>query len=266
MNLEEKILALFELRMLPLLIKQANIGQIEEKRLLTRLKRLQQVIYELDAYLESTWTLEESRLNELWNPIFNALKGLHINPIQVEKQINYIKKYQKNEMELRENKLPTRFSFEYFYFYKSCDVKLLRGILYYKYPLLKQFASVNDWRYFDLITEVLDDVEDLFEDLHSINGNRFLIHLLKERDPDLTFNEFSDFIIEIKNKSLQKYGQYDSSEFRNQIHLMTLKSADETLELLQEQVHKFKTINFKDIVMSNFIPSLKLDDDVLIEN
>lgn len=259
MNLEEKILALFELRMVPLLIEQANIGQIEEKRLMTRLKRLQQVIYELDAYLEASWDIKESRLNELWNPIFNALKGLHINPIQVEKQINYIKKYQKNELELRENKLPTRFSYEYFYFYKSCDVKLLRGILYYKYPILKKFASVNDWRYFDLITEVQDDVDDLFEDLHSINGNRFLIHLLKEKDPDLTLKEFSDFIIEVKNKSSQKYDHYESDEFRNQIHLMTLKSADETLELLKEQIQKFKTINFKDIVMSNYIESLKAE-------
>lgn len=256
MNLEGKIEALFELRMLPLLIEQAQIGKTEEKRLLIRLKRLQQVIYELDAYLETHWELNDKQIEALWNPIFNALKGLHINPIQVEKQINFIKKYQKNEMQLREFKLPTRFSFEYFYFYKSCDVKLMRGILYYKYPLLKKFATVNDWRFFDLVTEVLDDVEDLFEDLDTINGNRFLIHLLEAKDPDSTLTEFSDFINEIKTKSTLKYRHYDPSEFRSQIHELTIQSANDTLELLQEQIHKFKTINIKNILMSKYIPVL----------
>ena len=63
--------------------------------------------------------------------------------------------------------LPTRLEMEYFYFYKSCDVKLLRRLIYEtRLKGSKSFGSLSDWRYFDLVTEVNDDVADILKTYH----------------------------------------------------------------------------------------------------
>ena len=52
---------------------------------------------------------------------------------------------------------------------------------------------LTDWRYFDLITELNDDIEDVFEDITTINANAFLISI-NENSVEKTRKDFSIFL------------------------------------------------------------------------
>jgi DNA helicase IV len=92
---------------------------------------------------------------------------------------------------------------EYFYFYKSCDVKLLRRLIYDRNAALAKVIKPSEWRTFDLVTEVNDDVVDLQEDTTTINGNRFLISLLQfgKKKTVQIFNDFLDEM-DVRNRAL----------------------------------------------------------------
>lgn len=174
-DLQVKIAALMQYRMLPQLLARVEADPQKRKELLDLLTALQTTIYRLDHYLETTWEIDGTVLDTWWEPIYTALSDLGIPKDKHGKLVKHIQKYQKHELQLREGILPTRLDMEYFYFYKSCDVKLLRQILYIHYPALARMYSAADWRVFDLVTEVDDDVEDVLEDRFTINGNRYLI-------------------------------------------------------------------------------------------
>lgn len=212
-KIRNKIEKLFEYRKLPFLLKKGNY--VNGCMLYENLVDLQFLIYDLDNYLESSWKINKQKLNGYWKAISANLTNLGV-PIQKhDDYLQQIKKYQKHELELREGKLPTRYKLSYYYFYKSCDVKLLRRIIYDYIPQLKKEYKLSAWRNFDLVTEINDDVEDLQEDVKTINGNCFFIHLLQNTKED-TSKHFSSYLYEIDtaiekdkalNADLYKWGK-----------------------------------------------------------
>jgi hypothetical protein len=230
-----KINALFEYRLFPLLFsfKRNNVS-VETFILNQQLVELQKRIYYLDAHLEANLNPDGEVLNYLWQQIYIQCGQLGIKNEDLKSYTNHIHKYQKHELELRENKLPLRFKMEYFYFYKSCDVKLIRRIIYEQLRLSRDLCALSYWRYYDLITEVNDDVEDVFEDLQFFNGNRFLISLL-QKGSDFTYRTFEDFIryIDACNKNL--IDDHTFYDLRLLIQNETSKRIEETLELLNRR-------------------------------
>jgi len=258
MNLEEKIVSLFELRKIPELLALATEDKSLRKRLLVRLKRLQQVIYDLDHFLESNWDIDPQVLNHHWENIYQSLKGFHVRGAQIATQIAHIKKYQTHELQLRERKLPTRLSMDYFYFYKSCDVKLMRSLIYHSFPKMKNFSSLSDWRCFDLLTEIQDDIEDLYEDTATINGNRFLIQLITDGE-DKTYQVYSDFIDVVNIKCKERFkDEANHKSLRDKINRWTMYSVSELRDLLKDQLINYKASQFATPILASYIPELNI--------
>lgn len=228
-----KISELMDYRMLPDLITLGGGTESEQEQLMQGLTDLQVAIYDLDAYLESTWELEQSQLDRWWEPIFAAMQSLGYSREKASDLVSYIEKYQVHESQLREGKMPTRLSMEYFYFYKSCDVKLLRRIIYDRYPKLNAYCKLSDWRAFDLITEVDDDVEDVFEDGESINGNRFLISLY-QNGVSTTILEFKQLLDDAHVMISERFGA-DAALPNARLEMLCLGELAKTQSLLLDR-------------------------------
>lgn len=205
MDLKNKINDLFEYRKIPELIK---LGKIQNgDRLYQSLVDLQIAIYDLDCYLESNWIIKKSKLNTFWKLIYRTMNDCGVDKKDHKKYGAHLEQYQKRELDLRENKLPLNGSMEFFYYYKSCDVRLMRQIIYDQSTSKSQPYSLADWRYFDLITEVNDDAEDIFEDLETINGNAILISFWKE-GKTVCKKRILNFIQDIQSKNQIRFEKY----------------------------------------------------------
>jgi len=212
MLVEDKIVELFKYRKLDKLLKIGHYNM--DSPLAKKLIDLQDAIYQLDLYLESNWKTSKTKLKTYWKGIHNRLLDLGVPKKEYEDYLKYIHKYQAHELAMRNGKLPTSMSLSYYYFYKSCDVKLLRRIIYDYIPELSKFWTLADWRQFDFITEINDDIEDLYEDVDVINGNYFLISL-KENGVDKTKKLFADYLARMSeeaNKRFDKKASKDQSQ------------------------------------------------------
>lgn len=243
-ELRKKITGLFEYRFFPTLMASAddtpdNISIFNEN-----LIELQEAIYYLDAHLEGNWQTDQRILQWHWKNIESKLLNFNLAEIETGPYLNHIRKYEKHELELRDGKTPLRLDMEYFYFYKSCDVKLLRRLIYEKYKLSPQWGNLADWRYYDLVTEVNDDVEDLSEDLSFINGNRFLISIILKGKTE-TKRVFDDFLKQILAKSLDKYHLHQH-EWLRELHHMTEVQVKTTKSLIDQQIDSISMATLKD--------------------
>ena len=244
---KKKIEQLFEYRQLPLLMK--SVAKSDRKSLNKKLIRLQAAIYDLDSYLENNWKLSDDAINECWNVINSRMKELDVPDSQIEKLTASIRRYQLHESQIRQNKLPTRLDPEYYYYYKSCDVRLIRNLIYRSAPVLGKTESVTDWRYYDLITEINDDITDLYEDLDTINGNLFIIKIFEE-GPDKTIRFFSDFLDDILIKSVERSRTKTREELKY-ISDLTFQRYIETKVLLKKKHKEIlkKGINSKKVLI-----------------
>jgi len=248
-KLYKKIDELFIYRKFPELLDQAG-EQYKGHDLIKKLAKLQETIYFLDHHLESNWEVKKKNLKPYWKEIYAALTDLGVKKSDHDDYCKLIYKYQKHELYLRENKLPIRFNIEFYYYFKSCDVKLLRRIIYDHFPRLKSRYSLADWRYFDLITEVNDDVEDVFEDQFTINGNYFLIgHFSK--GSDWAKKAMSGFIKEIAKKDKLrlnlKNGDY------KWISQLTQVEVKNTGQLLKENLNKLRTKKYPKTTLESYL-------------
>lgn len=238
-QLRQKITDLFEYRLFPLLSYSSNRDEAFKSQFFENLIQLQQAIYYLDAHLETQWHTKGEVLNWHWENIRTKLMAFDISEEGMDQYLNHIKKYEKHELELRQGKSPLRFDMEYFYFYKSCDVKLLRRLIYEKLQLTTVCGKLSDWRYYDLVTEVNDDVEDVFEDIGFINGNRFLISLIKYGHTK-TYDTFLHFLKELEENARHKH-QTSEGVFRDVIYKSTILRLKETKELLNQRISEVTT-------------------------
>lgn len=231
-GLRDKIEQLFEYRAFHELYRMSGASAVEIGTFHHQLVELQARIYDLDAYLESTWHLKENKLAAFWKKIYQALGKLGVPEYQHSAYCSQIHKYQKHETDLRFQLLPTRLKMEYFYFYKSCDVKLQRRLLLEHFPVLRKLFTTGDWRYFDLVTEINDDATDLEEDLSTINGNRLLISFYTE-GLEATQQAFEIFLNSISAKSKHRFGGRNVSTFHKNIHNRTVEQVNATLAIIQ---------------------------------
>jgi hypothetical protein len=124
-----------------------------------------------------------------------------------------LKVYEQGELDIRRNLLPHTIQIRPFYYFKSCDVKLLRKIIYDQAPLLKLKVPYTQWILFDFLTELIDDIEDEMEDRNIYNGNRFLFSLFY-LGVDQTITEYKGFLSYIKESLKKMKSQLNPEIFR----------------------------------------------------
>ncbi len=198
-NIQQKIIDLFALRKLPLLIEW---GGLKSESILAKLEALQKDIYLLDKSLEEHFDINPEQLAFYWERITKHLYDLDYTPAQAQEMLYSLKVYEQGELDIRKNILPHTVRIRPFYYFKSCDVKLLRKIIYDQSSSLKSKIPCVHWILFDFITELIDDIEDEMEDRTIYNGNRFLFSLFY-RGVNQTIVEYNGFLYYLKG-SLQK--------------------------------------------------------------
>jgi len=245
---KKKIKQLFKYRKLPEMMK--FLKRNKRKKVYENLINLQDSIYQLDRYLESKWKLREKKLEKYWAKIYKSLSKFKVDEAEYDKLTSHIKKYQLHESQLRDGLLPTRLSVEYYYYYKSCDVRLMRTLIEKKSPHNK-LPQTSDWRLFDLATEINDDITDFKEDHTTINGNYFLIMLYTQSIKE-TEKVFSEFLAEIVRRSNQKVKTRKDYKI---IHEWTLKVTLETQSLLEKTIKKIekKGLKLKKLELANYL-------------
>jgi len=237
--MEKKIVELFDYRQLPTLMKVGHYDR--ESSLFKGLIDLQVAIYELDSYLESTWKIKRSELKKYWKAMDECLANLGVPKNKRTDYLKQIRIYQKHELAMRDGKSPTSFDLEYYYYFKSCDVKLTRRIVYDYVPQLKKSYSLADWRIFDLATEINDDVEDIYEDIDNINGNCFLFSLIIF-GPKATAKTFKSFLDTLTIRAKERFSGESKSE--KKILKWTVDEIRKTKKLVD---HQIKHLNLKKI-------------------
>ena len=235
--LTAKIKTLFAYRDFEHLYELGGLSNTKKDRLEDNLIRLQQDIYFLDEYLESNWELDQEELKLYWNHIHQSLSNLGVASSDYDLYSAHIYKYQEHEMQLRTKEDLLRLSMEYFYFYKSCDVKLLRRIIYNHAPKISRHYSLSDWRCFDLITEVNDDVEDLVEDMQTINGNRLQLVINKE-GVETAKREFIEFMNQIEQQSIARV-ELKKTKYYDSIHAKVVEQVEATKKLLDLSIAEY---------------------------
>ena len=212
----------------------------EKKTLLSgfhvQLKNLQASIYFLDAYLEENWDLDEKVIAEKWSLIFDCLAQFGIKNKMFEHYVAHIQKYERHEKAIRKGILPYTYTLKYFYFYKSCDVKLMRRLILERFPVLKSLFNLSDWKLFDLVTEVNDDATDIFEDLSTINGNRILLTNLID-DKTKCESQFISFLDDLS--LLNENWKYSEKPWTNKIKIITEENIESTKRVLSENLNNF---------------------------
>ena len=238
-GLEQKILDLFEYRMFPVLMDRINKPEKEKDIFFRHLFDLQESIYLLDAHLECNWLVDDAKRKASWQNIVSYLKKCLDAGQLPGPYLLHIEKYEKHELALRSGLFPDRFTMTYFYYYKSCDVKLLRRLIYEFGRLEGKAGKLSDWRWFDYVTEINDDITDVEEDMGFYNGNRFMIELLRH-GKKYTQTGFENMLDSIRLNTEKRMKGPKISSFQQEIHHQTLENVRQTTEMLEtviEQIH-----------------------------
>ena len=90
----------------------------------------------------------------------------------------------------------------------------------------------NAWSYYDLITEINDDIADVTEDLHTYNGNRFLISILRKGEKK-TAEQYHGYLEKVTSKAQSYFKKHNRVGENMQLLDWTLSRSVETLELLK---------------------------------
>jgi nuclear transport factor 2 (NTF2) superfamily protein len=235
-SLDQKIEELFDYRAFNELYKLTGEKNSVLAKFHQHLKNLQASIYYLDAYLEENWLLDDDVIETKWQAIYVCLKNMGIKESKHQDYVKHIKKYELHERAIRNGILPDQYSLHYFYFYKSCDVKLMRRLILEHYPVLKSLFTLQDWRIFDLVTEVNDDATDIFEDLATINGNSILIQTLNN-GKEIPLKTITDFLnlLEHKNNTYK----YSSKKWSEKIKSLTSQNIELTKSVLSINLNNF---------------------------
>lgn len=235
-DIKHKIDELFSYRKLIGLLQQGGLNK--DKIFYAHLVDIQYQIYLLDAYLEGQWDLDKRALASCWDKIKVSLSHLNYSSSQIDKLLREIREYERIEISCRKGNWPTKVSFNKFYTTKSCDVRLIRHLIYDAKPELNDIWKEKDWTYYDLITEMNDDIADIIEDLNTYNGNRFLISVLRKGSLK-TGKQYRAYIEKVTSKA-KSYFKKHTGEMNQQLYSWTMERSLETLDLLD------KTINNND--------------------
>ncbi len=232
-----KIEKLFEYRKLPELVHYDN--DKDQDTFLSKLYGLQEHIYYLDRFLESSWDIGSEDVKPYWTPIYESLTSLDIPEEVHDDYLHHIYRYQDHELSLRDGVIVANESIPYYYYYKSCDVKLIRRIIYENNPALWDMFVLSDWTLFDLITEIDDDIEDIEEDQDVLNGNGFVLNA-HFTGIDETYSKFCAYLQSCIEKQRRKAQWIDDPDWSAMIKEWTIESAQDTRVLLEEKRDKIK--------------------------
>src|SRR5688500_5445569 len=130
----DKIKKLFAYRRLTDLLKASGLDQ--NKEFIAEIINVQYQIYMLDGYLESQWELNKKDIEKYWNTIFIALETMGYSAKEIVPMVREIEVYEKIERDCRKDKWPTKVPMKDFYRTKSCDVRLIRQLIYKAHPQL----------------------------------------------------------------------------------------------------------------------------------
>lgn len=231
--LRQKIEDLFSYRLFPELLQGCARSTQNQHDLWEQLIGLQTAIYHLDAHLEAHMNPDSTILEWHHKSIEQKLEKIIGQLPERHTYFDDINMYERHELNLRKIISPLSYDMMMFYYYKSCDVKLLRRLIYEKCEQTESWGSLESWKAYDLITEVNDDVEDIWEDQAFINGNLFLISLLIQgkQDTEDMFHSFMDTIEQVSHDMWQAH----PSPRGHYLHQMTLKRIEETRVLMSKQ-------------------------------
>lgn len=229
----EKILTLFEYRRLTDLLKISGLDK--DKSFVEKIIQVQFSIYMLDAYLESQWDLDQKEIDRLWDCIYSSLKSLDLKKKEIHKLVEEIEDYETIERACRKDQWPTKVSMKKFYITKSCDVRLIRHLIYRKHPDLNKLWKESAWKHFDIITEINDDVADVEEDIHTFNINRFLISTLR-KGSEHTYKKYSEYLSGITQDAAQYFKDRMEKGNNKQLASWTAGRSKETAKLLDELI------------------------------
>ena len=232
-EIKHKIEELFSYRKLISLLQQGGLEK--DKVFYAHLVDIQYQIYLLDAYLEGQWELDKSALASCWKKIKESLAKLSYSSSQIDKLLREIREYERIERNCRKGEWPTKVSFKKFYTTKSCDVRLIRHLIYDAQPELRRIWKEKDWVYYDLITEMNDDIADVIEDLPTYNGNRFLISILRKGSLK-TEKQYRGYIDKTTSKAKSYFKKNAEEGDNHQLAKWTMDRSKETLDLLDKSI------------------------------
>lgn len=226
---KEKIRELFAYRRLSDLLSLSNMAK--DVKFAQHLIDVQYQIYMLDGYLESQWEIHKKDLREYWDAINSSLHQMGYKKKQISSLVTEIEEYQRIERDCRKDKWPTSVSFKKFYTTKSCDVRLIRHLIYQSHHDLENLWKEKSWVYYDLITEINDDIADLEEDIRTYNGNRFLISILR-KGAEKTRNDYEQYLRNLTEKSSVYFEGKLHKGKNKQLAIWTESRSKETIRLL----------------------------------
>lgn len=230
----DKIKNLFAYRRLSDLLRTSGLNK--DKEFITDLINVQYQIYMLDGYLESQWDLDKKELGKFWEAIYASLDSMGYKKKEIARMVSEIDDYERIERNCRKDKWPTKVSLKEFYVTKSCDVRLIRHLIYLAHPDLQKMFKESAWEYFDIITEINDDIADVEEDINTFNGNRFLISILR-KGADKTYKQYHDYLVSISGKAKEYFNERGDRGKNRQLAKWVNDRSIETLKLLDSRIH-----------------------------
>ena len=201
-----KVLDLFQFRKIDWLFTQS--GFAKDSGYFRQLMEIQARIYDLDHYLETNWIVMPARLNTYWDRIEEGLQSFGISELEIPDLLSDIKQYQSQELFTRSGGDPVQVPIADFYHFKTCDVRLMRRLLYRGDPRLNRIMPEAVWGYYDWITEVHDDLSDVVEDRHTHNVNRYLASL-ESLGPRRTLEQYVSYLRQVLAVSEAALAQRD---------------------------------------------------------
>lgn len=202
MNTQAKIDELFEVRGLTYFIERMFPDVDERAQFRVLACQLQKAIYALDCYGEITWDTSDNIITELMMCVRNAICDFGVAESAAGDLMSEIETYAKVELQIRRGIDVDMVPLSTFYRLKSCDVRLIRklasngggGNLY---------ATEALWADFDLVTEVIDDLEDAIEDVGTFNGNRWL-SVIRRNGIQNARREYAVELTEVRNRFVRQ--------------------------------------------------------------
>jgi hypothetical protein len=124
----------------------------------------------------------------------------------------------------------------------------MRKLIYMESQKGKNAISLGDWRYYDIITEVNDDIEDLAEDCKIYNGNRLLISIL-QNGKQKTKKAYLGFINDMNKKAATRFAK----DPKNPVSKWLKVQSKATKKLLTSQLNKISLRSLKKSKLANKI-------------
>ncbi len=242
----DKIYKLFAYRRISDLLKACGLEK--DKEFGANLVNVQYQIYMLDGYLESQWSLDKKDIGHYWDGIVNSLEAMGYKEKQIDSMVKEIKEYEKIERNCRKDIWPTKVSMKDFYVTKSCDVRLVRHLIYKMHPELEKIWKENAWHYYDIITEINDDIADVQEDVNTFNGNRFLISILR-KGAEKTQKQYQEYLINISTKATDYFKERIERGKNKQLSGWTNDRSVQTIKLLEAQMKSKKLGQLSDSLL-----------------